>query len=84
MTFTGQSYARWRLTDTNERRFSLQLSLKTMQASKAMLMYAVGRVDHSILEVGQALLFVIGISLWCQRLLDSINRISGHWLIFLM
>ena len=51
MTFTGQSYAQWRLTDTNERRFSLQLAIKTMQASKAMLMYAVGRVDHSILEV---------------------------------
>jgi hypothetical protein len=50
MTFSGNSFVRWRLTVPTERRLSLSLELKTVQ-KKARLMHAVGRVDYSILEV---------------------------------
>ena len=50
LTFSGNSYVRWRLTVPLERRLSLSLELRTVQ-DKARLMHAVGRVDYSILEV---------------------------------
>lgn len=51
MTFSGNSFVRWRLTVPTERRLSLSLELKTVQQN-ARIMHAVGRVDYSILEVG--------------------------------
>ena len=53
MTFNGQSYARWRLVDSIERRLSLYLEIRTVQRS-ARLMHSAGRVDYSILEVSHA------------------------------
>ncbi|ELU08218.1 hypothetical protein CAPTEDRAFT_222745 [Capitella teleta] len=50
LTFSGNSYVRWRLTVPMERRLSLGLEIKTVQ-SNARLMHAVGRVDYSILEL---------------------------------
>jgi len=50
MTFSGNSYVRWRLTVPMERRLNLQLEVRTVQP-RARLMHAVGRVDYSILEV---------------------------------
>ena len=50
LTFSGQSYARWRLSGAMQRRFSLSLDVRTVQKS-ARLVHAVGRVDYSLLEV---------------------------------
>lgn len=50
MTFSGRSYARWRLVDKMERRLSLAIKVKTRKAT-ASLMYATGQRDYSILEV---------------------------------
>ena len=55
MTFSGNSYIRWRLTVPMERRLNLQVELRTVQR-RARLMHAVGRVDYSILEVSWCLL----------------------------
>ncbi len=50
MTFSGQSYARWRLNEPMQRRFTVSLEIRTVQKS-ARLMHAVGRVDYSLVEV---------------------------------
>ncbi|XP_064610099.1 protocadherin Fat 1-like isoform X2 [Liolophura sinensis] len=50
MTFSGRSYARWRLVDKMERRLSLAIKIKTRKAT-ASLMYATGQRDYSILEL---------------------------------
>ncbi len=50
MTFGGQSYARWRLNEPMQRRFTVSLEIRTVQKS-ARLMHAVGRVDYSLVEV---------------------------------
>ena len=53
LTFSGQSYVRWRLNEPMQRRFTLALEVRTLQKS-ARLMHAVGRVDYSLLEVKYA------------------------------
>jgi len=50
MTFSGNSYVRWRLTVPLEKRLNLWLELRTVQPT-ARLMHAAGHVDYSILEV---------------------------------
>ncbi|GFR97028.1 fat cadherin, partial [Elysia marginata] len=49
MTFAGKSYAKWRLRHSTKKRFSLRLRVRTRQTS-AVLMYAKGKVDYSILQ----------------------------------
>ncbi len=50
LTFSGQSYVRWRLNAPMQRRFSLSLEVRSVQKN-ARLVHAVGRVDYSLLEV---------------------------------
>ena len=57
ITFSGNSYAKWRLLESIENRLSLSLRIKTRKES-ASLMYAKGRVDYSILEVGILVIYL--------------------------
>ncbi len=50
MTFGGKSYAQYELLRSPERHLSLSLSLRTLHTT-GNLMYVVGRVDYSILEL---------------------------------
>ncbi|GFN75010.1 fat cadherin [Plakobranchus ocellatus] len=50
MTFAGKSYAKWRLRHSTKKRFSLRLRVRTRQTT-AVLMYAKGKVDYSILKI---------------------------------
>ncbi|XP_060561268.1 LOW QUALITY PROTEIN: protocadherin Fat 1-like [Ruditapes philippinarum] len=50
ITFSGNSYAKWKLVDPIDRRLSLSMRIKTIKDT-ASLMFAKGRVDYSILEL---------------------------------
>lgn len=54
MTFAGRSYAKWKLQHSTKKRFSLRFRLRTRQAS-AVLMFAKGKLDYSILKVDRSL-----------------------------
>ena len=50
MTMSGSSYILWRITQQLDRLLDLGMEVRTIQSS-AKLMYAVGSVDYSMLEV---------------------------------
>ncbi|XP_076467657.1 protocadherin Fat 1-like [Babylonia areolata] len=50
MMFSGQSFASWTLAHPTKKRMSLSVKFRTRQSS-AILMYAKGQVDYSILAV---------------------------------
>lgn len=70
ITFVGNSYARWTLHDPIDTRLSLSMRIKTLRET-ASLMFAKGRVDYSILEVGGCLYIIVewlftSSDLWAQ------------------
>ena len=57
MTFSGRSYAKWTLGHPTQKRMSLSLRFRTRQTS-AILMYAKGQVDYSILAVSSWFVYI--------------------------
>lgn len=58
MSFKGKSYAQYLLHNPIRRHFSLSLWFRTLHPS-GNLMFTAGRIDYSILEVGQCSFFVV-------------------------